>query len=105
MDDNKDVEEREAQQGERMIEIRIRFWTNNLAEEKGKIRPKHAWSSGMVIMDRNNSHGIIPQEPVPFNSLMSLPMIIERVLIAHGIMLHVDRRMKKYIAAEKQEAS
>jgi hypothetical protein len=96
VDNGKDVEQREAQQGERMIEIRIRFWTNELADEKGKIRPKHAWSSGMVIMDRNKSHGIVPKDPMPFNSLMDLLAVIERVLIAHGIILHAHRRMKKY---------
>ncbi len=32
-------EQRDAQQGEKMIELRIRFWTNDLANEKGKIRP------------------------------------------------------------------
>lgn len=94
-------EQREAQQGERMIEIRIRFWTNDLADGKGKIRPKHAWSSGMVMMDRNESHGIVPKDPEPFNSLMSLPWIIEKVLIAHGIKLHASPKMKKYLESQK----
>jgi hypothetical protein len=96
MDNIKDSEQREALQGERMIEIRIRFWTNKLADERGKIRPKHAWSSGMVIMDRNKSHGIVPKEPVPFNSLMDLLAVIEKVFIAHGITLHINKKMKKY---------
>jgi hypothetical protein len=97
----KKTEQREAEQGERMIEVRIRFWTNDLAEDKGKIRPKHAWSSGMVIMDRNKSHGIVPKDPMPFNSLMSLPSIIERVLIGHGITLHASPKMKKYLEVGK----
>ncbi len=98
---NKDLEERDAPQGEKMIELRIRFWTNDLASEKGKIRPRHAWSSGMVIMDKNQSHGIVPDEPTPFNSLMSLPWIIEKVLIAHGITLHASPKMKKYFEPEE----
>lgn len=98
---NQDMEQCEAPQGEKMIELRIRFWTNDLAGDRGKIRPKHAWSSGMVIMDRNQSHGIVPNDPVPFNSLMSLAYIIERVLIAHGITLHASPKMKKYFEREK----
>ena len=38
-----DVETREAAHGKRMLEVRVRFWTNDLAEGKGRIRPKHAW--------------------------------------------------------------
>jgi hypothetical protein len=101
MDKGNDKQQRKAKQGEKMIELRIRFWTNDLAEEKDNILPKHAWSSGMVMMDRNESHGIVPNDPVPFNSLMSLPWILERVLIAHGITLHASPKMKKYLKSEK----
>ena len=96
MSDSKDMEQREAQQGEKMIEIRIRFWTNDLADDPGKILPKHAWSSGMVIMDRNKSHGIVPKDPVPFHTLMDLTSVIEKTLITHEITLHSSRKMKKY---------
>jgi excisionase family DNA binding protein len=91
-----DIERIEAQQGERMIEVKIRFWTNQIAAGEGAIRPKHAWSSGVVRMERNKSHGIVPQNPVPFQSLMDLASVIERVLIAHGVVLHPSRRMQKY---------
>jgi hypothetical protein len=47
-------------------------------------------------MERNKSHGIVPQNPVPFQSLMDLASVIERVLIAHGVVLHPSRRMQKY---------
>ena len=52
-------------------------------------------------MDRNKSHGIVRQEPVPFNSLMDLLAGIEKVLIAHRITLHVHRRMKKYFSTDE----
>jgi hypothetical protein len=89
---------REAEQGERMIEVKVRFWTNDIAEGEGMIRPKHAWSSGVVRMERNNSHGIKPHNPRPFHSLMDLPAIIEKVLIEHGIVFHPSRKMTKYFA-------
>jgi len=53
----------EAKQGERMIEVKLRFWTNNLASEPGKIIPKHARASGVVRIERNLSHGINPKSP------------------------------------------
>jgi len=91
------IESREAKLGEKMIEIRVRFWTDELAEEANQIRPKHAWTSGVVRMARNESHSIRPENPRPFNSLMDLPRIIEMVLIEHGIKLHRLGKMAKYI--------
>ena len=101
MESSKGLEQREAQQGEKMIEIRIRFWTNDLAESPGNILPKQAWSSGMVIMDRNKSHGIVPKDPIPFHTLMDLTSVIEKALIAHDITLHSSRKMKKYFASDE----
>ena len=83
--------------GEKMIEVKIRFWTNNLAHNKDSIQPKHAWTSGVVRMERNDSHGIVPGYPSPFNSLMEIPMVIEKVLMKHDIKLHRDHKMGKYI--------
>ena len=91
------IESREAKYGERMIEVRIRFWTDEIAEGEGQIRPKHAWTSGVVRMQRNESHGITPKNPRPFNSLMDIPGVVEKVLIQHGIKLHRISRMWKYI--------
>jgi hypothetical protein len=91
---------READQGERMIEVKIRFWTNDIAGEKGSVRPKHAWASGVVRVERNKTHGIVPGKPRPFHSLMDLSAVVERVLIDQGIVLHLNSRMKKYVAAK-----
>lgn len=92
----KAMETKEAEWGKRMIEVKIRFWTNDLAEGQGRILPKHAWASGVVRMAANKSHGIEPQSPVPFNSLMDLSEKIEKVLIQNGVTLHVSKRMTKY---------
>lgn len=91
---------RKAPQGEKMIEVKVRFWTNDLAGAAGEIVPKHAWASGVVRMETNASHGITPGRPAPFHSLMDLPAVLERVLIAHGVTLHISRRMSKYLTAE-----
>lgn len=92
------IESREAKHGSKMIEVKVRFWTNDLAEQKGRIRPRHAWGSGVVRIARNDSHGIEPLPPIMFNSLAEIPVKIEKVLIDHGVTVHKSERMKKYTA-------
>jgi hypothetical protein len=98
-------ENKDAAIGERMIEVKIRFWTNDLADGAGRVRPRHAWASGVVRMDPNATHGVTPGSPAPFHSLLDLGSVIEKVLIAHGITLHPGRRMKKYFSAEPATAA
>jgi hypothetical protein len=93
---------REAKHGEKMIEVKIRFWTDEISSETGKIIPKHAWTSGVVRMESNKSHGIIPGKPRPFNSLLDLLSAIEQTLKEQDIALHPSRGMKKYISCESQ---
>ena len=94
---------KKAPQGEKMIELKVRFWTNDIAKGAGSILPKHAWASGMVRMESNTSHGISTKKPAPFHTLMDLSAVIEKVLISHGVTLHVNRRMRKYMAGSKQK--
>ena len=90
---------REAKHGEKMIEVRIRFWTDDISKGPGKmIIPKHAWTSGVVRIQGNEAHGIAPTKPRPFNSLLDLTAVIEKTLKGHGIMLHISNGMKKYVA-------
>jgi len=91
-------ESRKAGKGEHMIELKVRFWTNGLGAGKGEIWPKHAWPSGVVRVEANQTHGIRAKKPIPFNSLMHLPAVIEKVLINQGITLHLERRMSRYFA-------
>ena len=91
------LEEQKAKHGERMIEVKLRFWTNNIADSERKIVPKHAWASGVVRLERNDSHGIRPGKPLPFHSLLDIGAVIEKALIAHAVQLHVPRRMHKYM--------
>lgn len=88
---------KKAKHGEKMIEIRLRFWTNGIAEEKGNIIPKQAWTSGVVSIDRNESHGIQPTNPLPFHSLLDIGRVVEKVLITHDIILHPGNRDEKYL--------
>jgi len=90
------LEEKEAVHGQKMIEVKIRFWTNGIAEEDGKVIPKHAWSAGVVRMDKNKAHGIVPGKPQPFHSLLDIGAVVEKVLITNEVVLHPSKRMKKY---------
>ena len=69
----------------------------NLAGKSGQIIPKHAWSSGVVRIEPNKSHDIVPGSPKPFHSLLDVGAVIEKVLIEQGIVLHPSRRMRKYM--------
>jgi len=60
--------------------------------------PKHAWTSGVVRLQKNKAHGISGSEPEAFNSLMELMPAIETILIDQGIILHKSRKMKKYFS-------
>ncbi|MCG3150642.1 MAG: hypothetical protein PCFJNLEI_04131 [Verrucomicrobiae bacterium] len=83
--------------GERMIELKVYFWTNNIAKGKGRVLPKHAWSSGMVRIEPNDAHGIVGRKPKPFHTLLDLGTTIQNVLIQNGIILHPGRRMEKFV--------
>jgi hypothetical protein len=93
------ISAQEADHGERMIEVKLRFWTNSIAGEKKKIIPKNAWAAGVVRIERNDSHGIKPGNPLPFHSLLDVGAVIERVLIEHGVTLHPSKKMQKYFSA------
>lgn len=100
MADSDAIETKEAKHGQKMIEIKLRFWTNDIADTPGHVVPKHAWSSGVVRVEGNEAHGIVPGQPQPFHSLMDVSAVIEKVLIQQGIVLHPSRRAKKYLSAE-----
>lgn len=97
MADNADLEAREAKHGQKMISVNVRFWTDELAEQ-GKVIPKHGWVHGVVHLETNPSHGIQPSKPIPFNSLMEIPVAIEELFIREGVTLHPNSRMRRYLA-------
>ena len=85
----------EARRGEKMIEVRVRFWTNNIAETKGRIVPKNCWDGGMVYTPKNDSHGIKSSGKKPFHSLDEVQNAIEQALTDVGIKVHGSRRQAK----------
>ena len=64
------IEEKEAVHGQKMIEVKLRFWTNDIATGEGKIAPKHAWSAGVVRIEKNKAH-IPAQNEHPFRFIVN----------------------------------
>ena len=85
----------EARRGEKMIEVKVRFWTNNIAETKGHIVPKHCWAGGMIYTPKNASHGIKSSRKKPFHSLDEVQSVIEQAIIDGGIKVHESKRSTK----------
>lgn len=96
---NGSANDRESKYGEKMIEVKVKFWTDGISGP-GRLRPKHGWTSGMVHIKTNKTHGIVAGKGRPFNSMLDLNRAIEHILIDHGIVLHISRGMKGYIATE-----
>jgi hypothetical protein len=88
----------EAPHGERMVQVSIRFLTDNIAEQ-GKVVPGHVWARGFLTVQRNDTHGFRTSKGVAFNSLMELPGKLERLLIREGITVHPTQLMAKYTAS------
>ena len=97
----KELEDREAKHGEKMISLDVRFWTDGIAETQGRIVPKHAVAAGVIKLNRNDSHGIkTTPDPVIFNTPMQLLEAIEELLIREGITLHLSSTMRRYVSTE-----
>jgi hypothetical protein len=87
-----------AKQGEKTIEVTIRFWTDGITTKKNSIIPKHAWDYGAIYLHQNGTHGIKPASPKPFNSILDLTSVLSQVLVQHGITLHGGRKLRKLIS-------
>jgi hypothetical protein len=99
-----DAAAKAAKHGEKMIEVRLRFWTDELAGAKGQVLPGHAWAAGVAHIERNPTHGITPDPPVPFNLLLGVGAAIEKVLIQHGVTLHPTSKMRRYLKTTGDKA-
>jgi len=87
-----------ANDGERMIELRVKFFTNNITSEQGTVDPKTAWASGWIVATANKTHGITNSKvkPKAFHSFAGIQTTMEDVLAEHGIKLMATRRERKY---------
>src|SRR5258708_1782292 len=75
-----------------MIAVQLRFWTS-IVGEPGGVVPKNAWTSGVVRIERSETHGIVPGSPRTFQSLSDLGTVVEKVLIEHGVTLHISKKV------------
>ncbi len=84
-----------ARRGEKMIEVKVRFWTNNIAGTQGHILPKHCWPEGMVYASKNDSHGIKSSRKMPFHSLDQVQNAIEQAMTDVGIKVRESKKQVK----------
>jgi hypothetical protein len=84
------IDEAIADEGEKMVEVRLRFWTNHIASN-GAIVPKHIWPHGMARIISNPSHDLKAGASVPFRGLASIVDAVEKLFAAHGITLQVPK--------------
>jgi hypothetical protein len=83
--------------GDKMIEVRVRFWTDSIAPTKKAMLQKHIWDSGTVDMPSNESHRIKGGKTIPFNSILDLQSVIGELLTSHGISMHAGRKLRKLL--------
>ena len=94
--------ERKANHGEKMIEVRVRFWTDEITNTPKVIVPKHAWDFGYVEIAANASHGLKQSgSSVKFNSVLELPQAIADLLVQEGVQLHIGTKLGKLITCER----
>jgi hypothetical protein len=86
-----------ATHGEKMLELKVLFFTNGIARRRNAVLPGHGMTRGTVRMDRHIAHALGGGRARPFNSLMELPAAIERVLMDHGVTLHARGKMRRYM--------
>ena len=48
------MDEHEAKHGEKTIALTVYLFTDEIATEKGKIVPKHAWTNGTVALQKQS---------------------------------------------------
>jgi hypothetical protein len=90
-----------APHGQKMIEVTIRFWTNNISKKRGHVIKKECWDYGVVYMPENSAHGISSLRPIPFHSLLELLPKIERLFIAQKVRLRSGQHSRKYLASKR----
>ena len=94
--------ERKANYGEKMIEVRVRFWTDEITNTPKVILPKHAWDYGYVEIAANTSHGLKQSgSSVKFGSVLELPQAIADLLVQEGVQLHIGAKLGKLITCEQ----
>jgi hypothetical protein len=60
----KNIRAVKANHGEKMIELKVCFFTNNIAGH-GKVMPKHARCAGVIRIQADNAHGIVSEKSKP----------------------------------------
>ncbi len=88
------VEEKTAKHGEKTIRVSLKFWTDGIASEKGKVVPGYCWEGGFVNVEANPTHGLRATQPVPFNTFDELVPMLVSVLDDAGVHILFNPRKR-----------
>ena len=85
--------------GQRMVEVKIRFLTDEVVDGEGVILPKHVNGKGFLTLEPNEAHGIPnARGNKPFNSMAEIPAVLEKLLSGEGVTVHTRRtKAARYI--------
>ena len=80
--------------GEKMIKVVLYFWTDELAEKKGHIKPKVCWDYGVVTLPANSSHGVTASQD-HFSRPSKILPTIEKLFKKQGIKMVQGNRSEE----------
>lgn len=84
-----------SKEGNKTVEVRLHFFTDQIAANGGVFKAKHAVSVGTARLPTNPRHGITKGECHYFESLAELPATVAKALAAHGITLHPGKKQSR----------
>ncbi len=72
----------------KMLVVEVKFWRHRGDRDL----KKHIKGAGIVVVKRNKYHGIKRKETIFFNSLNDVPNAIEKALIRHEVVIHLQTK-------------
>jgi hypothetical protein len=90
--------------GERMIEVRLKFFTDELSGRPGYIVPGYCWDHGVVVVSANQAHEVkVGGNPLIFHTLDGIPDAVTRALHRSGVTLVPGYGTRKRYGLSKHE--
>ncbi len=76
-----------AKRENKMIEVRVKFWTNAREDDATEWKTMKAtgYGAGLVTLPRNDLHDIGPASPVHFHTMGQILPAIEEILARAGV--------------------
>ena len=90
----------------KMIEVKLRFWTDSIADKPGGIVQKRAWDKGYATVSANELHGINKcSKEVKFNSILEIHSAVAGALEDAGVTLYTGHKLRKLIKSPPKQTA